>query len=358
MDYTESKALGDRGEAITSTILGRRKAPEALVLNDLLFDGVDTTTQVDHILIDRFGLLLVETKSYAALMRGTSDDRTWTACYKGGARRQMPNPLRQNEGHRDKLLRTLQQHGFRLDRTYTQSVVVFAQGDVSGLQLTSEDRARVLSAEEFEQHLATRQDFAPNAGDLSPEQLRTIAGLVLTLDRSTDEEVAARHALMVRGASKRSPRSPRRATRRPVPPPVHPGIPRKPVTQRRGERERDSALFRLVLLVVLCAFLALGSRIGGVLSFAPVQPAQPAAPVVQPAAPAPSAADALALLREVDPGTAKALVDPAHPVLSNVNGYATYTWQYARKNGAQSVSIGTVSISLDTSGRIVGSTRK
>lgn len=348
--YTEAKAVGDRGEAIVAQLLERYRGAEAVVLHDLLFDSVDTTTQVDHILIDRFGLLLVETKFYNALIKGTSDDRTWTACYKDGGRRQFHNPLRQNEGHRLKLLRVLQQHGIRLDSSYTQSLIVFANGHIGDLTLTAEDRARVLDPTELNHHLATRHDFAPNGGDLNASQIASIATIVSSLDRSGDSAVQARHERMVKEASRRRPARSRRTMRRTVP-----RGPRKPSTPSR--HESPVSLSSVLVIVLVAAAIMMGPTLLDYLRA--VIPQRPAAnPVVpQPAPPLatpPSVPDALARLREADPEIAHSLVDPDNPALSTVNGYPTYTWQYTRKDGAQAVSIRRLSVSFDQSGRIVG----
>ncbi|MDZ4168194.1 MAG: NERD domain-containing protein [Coriobacteriia bacterium] len=346
MSYAESKVFGDRGEAIVAEVVQRHCPPDAVILNDLLFDGVDTTTQVDHILIDRFGLLLIETKYYNALLKGTSDDRTWTACYQDGGRRQLHNPLRQNEGHRTKLLRTLQQNGYRLDPSYTQSVIVFARGHVGDLDLTVEDRARVLTADEFDHHLATRADFAPNSGDLNPDQIAAIGDLVSTLDRSADAKVQARHERMVKKASGRKfgrgPRPARTSTPRP----------RTPRSTSRPRRQANP--LGALLAVLLFAAWIWGPRALDFFSGPEAAPAPATAPQAQLDFPAPSVGAALERVREADPIVADSLVDAESPALSDVKGYPTYTWQYARQTGPETVSVRKLSVSFDQSGQIVG----
>jgi len=86
------------------------------MLNNLLLVDDRTTAQIDHVLVDRFGIVVVETKNYHALIRGRSDDRKWTACYSGKERRRerFPNPLRQNDRHREMLHRVLGACGRRV----------------------------------------------------------------------------------------------------------------------------------------------------------------------------------------------------------------------------------------------------
>jgi len=214
LESTQRKNAGERGEDLVAGVLARYKAPEAVVLNDLLFDSVDTTTQLDHILIDRFGLLLIETKFYNASISGTSSDRNWIAHYRDGRTRDLHSPLKQNESHRTKILRVLQQHGLRIGPEYTQSVVVFALGSISDLELTPEDSARVLDTKGLEHHLATRADFAPNAGALDTSTIASVAALLESLDKSGDAEVHARHLQMAKETAERH--RARREGRRPA----------------------------------------------------------------------------------------------------------------------------------------------
>lgn len=364
--YEQSKAAGDRGEAIVADILERHRAPEAVVLNDLLFDGVDTTTQVDHILIDRFGLLLVETKFYNALIKGTSEDFKWTACYKDGNRKQFHNPLRQNEGHRGKLPRILQQNGFRLDATYTQNVIVFAHGNIGELNLVPEDRARVLDSADFQQHLGTRADFAPNGGDLEGHAIDAVAQLVSSLDRSSDPAVQARHERMVKEASGRKRRPPTR-TSKPRATAHRPAAPRATSRPRRetpaavkellGQLSRTAvaallfgALFATWQLWFPLMMNSLASGLSG------ANTASVSAP--QPPVAAYDAPRALAQLTQAEPALARALVNPDKPELSEVNGLPTYTWECAEKTGGSAAAIRRISISLDSSGRLVGASQE
>ncbi|TLM97271.1 MAG: NERD domain-containing protein [Actinobacteria bacterium] len=270
VSYEEKKAAGDRGEAIVARILERRKAPDAIVLNDLLFDGVDTTTQLDHILIDRFGLLLVETKFYNAHIKGTSADSRWTACYKDGNRRELHNPLRQNESHRAKLLRVLQQNDFRLPGSYTQSVIVFAHGVVSDLELTPEDRARVMTPEDLERHLSSRADFAPNAGELDGTVASSIADLIRSLDKSEDPILQARHVAMVREASSRKSGRTRRGRA------YRPTVPRRPAYPPQCASSQDAkgngalmAILKVAGILLLLWMLANCATFSGAAAHAP-----------------------------------------------------------------------------------------
>ena len=56
------------------------------------------TTQIDHIIVSRFGIFVVETKHYRGAIYGSECDRAWTQAI-GKRKNSFPNPLRQNYGH-------------------------------------------------------------------------------------------------------------------------------------------------------------------------------------------------------------------------------------------------------------------
>lgn len=58
----------------------------------------DGTTQIDHVIVSRFGIFVVETKHYRGAIYGSEHDRSWTQAI-GRQRNSFPNPLRQNYGH-------------------------------------------------------------------------------------------------------------------------------------------------------------------------------------------------------------------------------------------------------------------
>jgi hypothetical protein len=56
------------------------------------------TTQIDHIVVARYGVFVMETKNWRGRIFGSADDATWTQKF---ARSSFPhqNPLRQNHKH-------------------------------------------------------------------------------------------------------------------------------------------------------------------------------------------------------------------------------------------------------------------
>ena len=82
----------------------------------------DGTTQIDHIIVSRYGIFCVETKNMQGWIFGNEQDRQWTQkIYRQSYRFQ--NPLRQNYKH----VRALESL-LGLSRGTVHSVVVFAGG--------------------------------------------------------------------------------------------------------------------------------------------------------------------------------------------------------------------------------------
>ena len=82
----------------------------------------DGTTQIDHVIVSRYGIFCIETKNMSGWIFGNAQDRQWTQkIYRQSYRFQ--NPLRQNHKH----VRALESL-LSLARGTMHSVVVFAGG--------------------------------------------------------------------------------------------------------------------------------------------------------------------------------------------------------------------------------------
>lgn len=57
------------------------------------------TTQIDHLVISRFGIFVVETKHMSGWIFGGAGQRQWTQVHKGGKRYSFQNPIFQNKAH-------------------------------------------------------------------------------------------------------------------------------------------------------------------------------------------------------------------------------------------------------------------
>lgn len=129
-----AKRIGRAGEYRVARWLNRLPEDEYFILHDLMVtDERGFTTQIDHLVISRFGLFVIETKCYKGWIFADSRNRFWTqTLYAGGRgwfarseKHRFQNPIRQNWRHIYVLSERL-----KLPRRYFVNVVVFS-GDAS-----------------------------------------------------------------------------------------------------------------------------------------------------------------------------------------------------------------------------------
>ncbi|WP_170456017.1 nuclease-related domain-containing protein [Ruegeria arenilitoris] len=71
---------------------------EYALLNDLTLPVRGGTTQIDHIVVSRHGIFVVETKNMSGWIFGSADQRTWTQTFRR-KKFKMQNPTHQNFKH-------------------------------------------------------------------------------------------------------------------------------------------------------------------------------------------------------------------------------------------------------------------
>lgn len=91
--------------------------------HDIIVPSLSGTTQVDHLLISRFGLFVIETKNMDGWIFGSEKQAKWTQTF-AGRKYQFQNPLRQNYRHIKCLAEYLQ-----IDESLFHSVVFFIGED-------------------------------------------------------------------------------------------------------------------------------------------------------------------------------------------------------------------------------------
>lgn len=102
-----AEALGERGERRVSAFLEDLPCEDYRVYNDLLIRDGNYTTQVDHVIISRYGVFVLETKNVHGKVYGSGNAEFWKQYLPDrGYRRygftqehQLRNPIWQNGGH-------------------------------------------------------------------------------------------------------------------------------------------------------------------------------------------------------------------------------------------------------------------
>ncbi len=90
---------GQEGERRVRSGLSRFLNPdEYRTLDDLTLPSRGGTTQIDHVVVSRFGVFVIETKNMKGWIFGDAEQSQWTQVIYGKKSR-MQNPLRQNFKH-------------------------------------------------------------------------------------------------------------------------------------------------------------------------------------------------------------------------------------------------------------------
>lgn len=104
---TYEEAIGDSGERSVSSYLANLPCEEYQVLNDLLVCDGKYTTQIDHIILSRYGVFVLETKNVHGKVYGSENSEYWKQYlpdtgykrYGFTKEHELRNPIWQNDGH-------------------------------------------------------------------------------------------------------------------------------------------------------------------------------------------------------------------------------------------------------------------
>lgn len=372
VEFEKAKRIGDAGERVVAAELDRM-APQYdfVALHDLLLKVGPMTAQLDHVVIDRFGVLILESKVRTnALIKGNDREKKWTACYPSGKYASFQNPLRQNEEHENVVRQALEAAGNELEPDYVKSAVVCVGANLSELKLDSLSRARVVDVEQLEELLKRRHAFALNPGDISPAQIATLSGLLRGLNRATDESVVGQHVAYRGGTPVNSatphrqspiPAQPRTAWTRPPARPLPRGAERqlaRPITRltRGVTNAAVGCLARLFILVAVgFGFWWLFVGPGAPLLTDMLLPGPTAAPTAAPQA-SPGVGNipqAKAALQEYAPDKYPLVSNLDTPIVTTVPEGTTYTWEYVVAAG-NTAEVKTIALTLDRAGQLKG----
>lgn len=109
--------IGEAIGSISQSILLDSKDYRAI--NNLTLGTDNGTTQIDHVIISRFGVFVVEDKTVDGWVFGNANDPNWTIM-NWGRKYRIQNPIHQNFKHIQAVVTTL-----GIDKTQVHSVIVF-----------------------------------------------------------------------------------------------------------------------------------------------------------------------------------------------------------------------------------------
>jgi len=367
-------SVGER--RVAEMLIGESGSFGYTIVSGLLLDAGESTAQIDHVLIDRYGMLVIEVLDLGGRVRGKSSGGMWAAVTRGGQRSRFPNPLIMNDRRREALQRILTASGRNLAPEYIQSLVVLVGSDLNALRLTDVDSMRVVPDREVVDFVRARYDFEPNLGTLDAEEVAGLVSLLRSVNRSLDPDVVARHAAtsatglaFIRSLFTRSPRP---SEQPPGSRAVFGTRDRYPDGTHRVAPKKSPSLASQALLLLVAGLLGWFMFFGGGLEMVLTQlglisgtinhDITAPAPAYDPTSldpmlnPEPDVALALSRMREADPAIYAALIRPDQPAFTSSNGLPTYTWSYSARSGTGATGTRTISITLDAAGNVVGVT--
>ena len=114
------KFRGFMGEFWVKLELSKLPKDKYVVLNDIMIKDEKGTHQIDHLIISKFGIFVIEMKNYYGLIKGKEFDNKWCQ-YLGKNKSYFINPIHQNFGHIKSLSNLL-----KLDDKYFISIICFS----------------------------------------------------------------------------------------------------------------------------------------------------------------------------------------------------------------------------------------
>lgn len=117
---------GKVGEGTVKSIIGDTIQGEKYVINDITIrDEKGKTSQIDHILINKTGVFVIETKNYSGRIYGDDNKQEWTQVLQyGKVKNNFYNPIKQNATHIYRLKEVTK------TELPLYSIVVFTQGNI------------------------------------------------------------------------------------------------------------------------------------------------------------------------------------------------------------------------------------
>jgi len=109
------------GEKSVNLVLRKLPPDEYRILNDIMIPNQGNSTQIDHVVVSRYGVFVIETKTMKGFIYGSEKDKMWTQVINPRSKFQFMNPLRQNYAH-VKALEEL------LGGNHVYPIVAFADG--------------------------------------------------------------------------------------------------------------------------------------------------------------------------------------------------------------------------------------
>lgn len=162
---------------------------EFAVTDNVVFTRGVISSVVDHVIVDRYGVLLIDAESHeGASIAGADTDTTWRATFATGQVAEFRNPLYLNTGNENLVKQALADVGVNLEASEIRSAVVFSGADLAHLSLVEVSAAKVKTAETLPELFDARYGSPPNAGRLTGPDIDRIVAILTDLAQEAPQE--------------------------------------------------------------------------------------------------------------------------------------------------------------------------
>lgn len=186
--YNSAEQKGKRGEQIVADMLAQLSS-DYVTLNDVIIKGKGWSTQMDHVVVSKFGVFVIETKNYRGTVYGSDNLDKWKQIirtdvtyrknffktYTYITKNYLYNPVKQNQAHAKVLKRLLTSFPY----LPVFPIVVF----VGDADLKIHTRYSVIYAGQL-----LRTIYAPRTEYLRKEDVSAIVELILSHNCASEVE--------------------------------------------------------------------------------------------------------------------------------------------------------------------------
>lgn len=183
---------GAVGESRVNSALQKNLSDDYRVHADLTLPSLGGTTQIDHVVVSKFGVFVIETKNMKGWIFGSADQAQWTQTIYGHKTR-FQNPLRQNYRHVKAV-----EEALGIEKRHTHNIVVFSG---SAEPKTPMPPDVCWSTHELASCIRSRQSVLFDEAEVTRISARLSRG-----DFQTTKEEKSAHIQNVRRAADRCPK--------------------------------------------------------------------------------------------------------------------------------------------------------
>jgi hypothetical protein len=183
--YNSPQSIGQRGEARVGNLLD--ELPQGYyVMNDIILKTERGSTQIDHVVVSKYGLFVIETKNYRGEIYGDDNRQQWTQIiatdvryarkwyktYTYITKNHFYNPVKQSLGHLYEIRKNLPERPFL---KIIPIVVFTGDADLSKVQTSSHviyDDALLTTIQQYKEELISDSEVQTIVTYLSNNNVR------------------------------------------------------------------------------------------------------------------------------------------------------------------------------------------